>query len=303
MSLNGLKNFDDIKVSTQTVIIYTNLKLQIDKIFDTLPITEYEVVKKKRGRKKKGNDEVVQQVIPYGSIITLKYEDKHRGVLLKQKKQKSKSASKKTECYFRNSLTIVTYIDEKMINYKVSDNGRLQVTGCKNNEQAIKIFENFYEKLKEYAPNYFSFEGDLECIYRVVMTNIDFSLGFMVNREALDKHINMNTEYTSLLETSFGYQGVNIKVPLDLPEHTLLKRVYTKETTKDIRMPYEEFLDILNEKERKKEVAKKRYNTFLVFNSGIVIMSSMMKDFMKPYYEEFIEMVRDNLSEFKEEVE
>lgn len=299
MSLNI--NFDEIKVSTQTVIIYTNLKLNIGKIFEKLPITEYEVVKKKRGRKRKDSEVAKPQVIPYGSIVTLKYEDKVRGVLLKAKK-KTKSSSKKTECYFRNSLTIVTFIDDKMINYKVSDNGRLQVTGCKNETQAIKIFENFYENLKQYCSEFYSVNGNLECIYRIVMTNIDFDVGFMVNRENVDKHFNNETPYTSLLETSFGYQGVNIKLPLELPEHTLLKR--TLDTTwKDEMISYEDFLNILNEKERKKEVSKKRYNTFLVFNSGIIIMSSMMKTFMKPYFEEFLQIFKDNIEDFKETCE
>jgi hypothetical protein len=304
MSLNKIP-FHDIKVSTKTVIIYTNLKLKIDKIYKNLPITEYEVVKKKRGRKKKGNEEAVPQVIPEGSIVTLKYENEVRGVLLKEKKAKKKFEGKKKECYFRNSLTIVTYLDGKMINYKVSDNGRLQVTGCKTNEQAVTIFHNFVRMLEEYCKDMYSYENELYAVYRVVMTNIDFNIGFFIDREALDNYINDSTEYKSLLETSFGYQGVNIKVPLELPKHSLVKEVYKNKEWTTMKIPYQtddsnDFLSMLTEKERKKEVTKTRYNTFLVFNSGIIIMSSMSDEFMEPYYNMFVDIMEKNVSTFKD---
>ena len=47
------------------------------------------------------------------------------------------------------------------------------------------------------------------------MTNIDFNVGFNINREELDIYINSSTLFNSLLETSFGYTGVNIKILVD----------------------------------------------------------------------------------------
>ena len=67
-------------------------------------------------------------------------------------------------------------------------------------------------------PDIYSFEDgcdNFEAILVPAMRNIDFSLGFYVNREELDSYINEETEYTSLLETSFGYTGVNIKIPMN----------------------------------------------------------------------------------------
>ena len=46
-------NFDDIKVSTKTFIVNTNISLNIDNLFKFLPITDYTLVPKRRGRKKK----------------------------------------------------------------------------------------------------------------------------------------------------------------------------------------------------------------------------------------------------------
>ena len=44
--------FEDIKVSTKTFIAMTNLIIDLKKLFDYLPITDYSVIPKKRGRKK-----------------------------------------------------------------------------------------------------------------------------------------------------------------------------------------------------------------------------------------------------------
>ena len=44
-------NFKDIKVSTRTFIGHTNITIDINSLFQSLPITPYEHVPKKRGRK------------------------------------------------------------------------------------------------------------------------------------------------------------------------------------------------------------------------------------------------------------
>ena len=76
-------DFDDIKVSTKTFIAMTNLKIDLNKLFDFLPITEYIVVPKKRGRKKKNASEDPNVDIKSGSIITMKFENNLKGVDLK----------------------------------------------------------------------------------------------------------------------------------------------------------------------------------------------------------------------------
>ena len=45
--------FNDIKVSTKTFIAMTNLTIDLKKLFDYLPVTNYKVFPKKRGIKKK----------------------------------------------------------------------------------------------------------------------------------------------------------------------------------------------------------------------------------------------------------
>ena len=50
-------DFDDIVVSTKTFIVKTNLIMDLKKLFDYLPVTDYVSIPKKRGRKKKMNFE------------------------------------------------------------------------------------------------------------------------------------------------------------------------------------------------------------------------------------------------------
>ena len=97
VSSSGLKagdlafpNFDDIVASTKTIITMLNVTLDIEKLFEFLPITKYVVVPKKRGRKKKNADPDPNIGIKSGSIITLEYGEKTRGVI-KSKKVKKKS--------------------------------------------------------------------------------------------------------------------------------------------------------------------------------------------------------------------
>lgn len=297
---NLIYDFDVIKVRTRTLKALTNLKIDIHKLFNELPIREYYIAPKKRGRKKKEEKKEEPNEVDHGDIITLELEDKLRGVLLKKKKKKNSG-----EEYFRNSLTIVMMVKDKFINFKVSNNGKFQITGCKNDEHAEDTIRCFVNHIKN-IPSIDEFSNinkiDFFAVLVNVMTNIDFDLGFEVNRENLDKWIYNNTEYNSLLETSFGYTGVNIKLPLKVPsDHTVIKiSLDNGEWKKEMINYHTQYLSLLENKERNKEVKKERYSTFLVFHTGNVIMSSMNKEFMKSYFYDFINMIkecRENIEE------
>ena len=128
------------------------------------------------------------------------------------------------------------------------------------------------------------------------MRNIDFSLIFFVDREKLDEYFNTCTDYHSLLETSFGYTGVNIKIPIKKSiQDLMLKQLIYKdgEWNKDCFIPYTDYLSMLPDKDVIKKLKKSRYNTFLVFHSGKTIMSGMEATFMHDEYYEFLNIIRD----------
>ena len=66
----------------------SNVDLDIEQIFNKLPITPYVVVQRRRGRKKKEQDPDPNKDIAIGSIITAKLAGLVKGVDLKQKRKR-----------------------------------------------------------------------------------------------------------------------------------------------------------------------------------------------------------------------
>lgn len=278
--------FDDIVISTETIIAKTNWRVDILALFNHLPVTNYKVIPKKRGRKSKDEKKYEKKdELLDGQIVTLKIGNKLRGVNLKEKKNAKR--------FFRNSLTIVMHLDNKFINFKVSKNGKFQFTGCKHERHSHKCMEYIYDYTKN-TQKIIQVDGpQSEIIFLTVMTNINFNLGFCINRENLDDHVNTSTKYYSLLETSFGYTGVNIKIPLENIENIpITKIIYTGHEWIEQPFNYTKYIETLDEKEKKKEKLKIRYNTFLVFQSGNVILSSPHKECMRNTFHEFLEIIK-----------
>lgn len=294
--------FESIPVSTKTFIVMTNLRIDINKLFHFLPITTYVVVPKRRGRKKKIVTVDPNKDIPTGSIITVDLANAVRGVLLKKKKKKDGKQSD----YFRNSITIIMIIEGKKINFKISQNGKFQMTGCKHDGQAEECVKNIWEYIRD-AKHLYSIpeKQSFQAVFIPAMRNIDFSLGFILDREKLDEYFNTRTDYHSLLETSIGYTGVNIKIPVRKPITDLkIKKIRCRKGVwqRKCSIPYQAYLDTLKPKERQKKVEKERYNTFLVFHSGKVIMSSMCEEFAHDTYYEFLNIIRTNHRLFEEQL-
>jgi TATA-box binding protein (TBP) (component of TFIID and TFIIIB) len=292
------KKFEDIPVSTKTFIVVSNLCLDIKKLSAFLPITEYIVVPKKRGRKKKTVQTDLNKNIPDGSIITIDPGTGVRGVNLKKKKRKD---------WFRNSVTIVMIIDEKKINFKISNNGKFQMTGVKRDSQAELCIKYIWSYIKDTNDIYKLPENEpLKCMFIPAMRNIDFNLGMIIDREKLDEYFNTQTSYCSLLETSIGYTGVNIKIPVSKPISELqIKRISYKDGAwiEPDFVLYGDYLEGLKPRDRLKKLSKDRFNTFLVFHSGKVIMSSMCEEFARDTFYEFVDIIKKNQKVFRENLQ
>ena len=316
--------FEDIAVSTKTFTVMTNLKIEIKELYEKLPITPYVVVIKKRGRKKKCEQINPNENIPAGSIVTLKCEGDIRGVELKIKKTKNKQGKKNK--WFRNSITVVIILD-KPINFKICRNGTFQMTGCKTHEHAELCIKYIWKYIKDY-PELYSFtrksvNSTLETIFIPSMRNIDFSLGFLVDREKLNTYMSPHSEFNytysalhkkhfndrnfhCLLETSFGYTGVNIKIPLteNISTMEVKKIIYDdKNGWQENWTTYQEYLDLLPEKDRESKLADERYNTFLVFQSGKIIHSGLTIRFMRDAYYYFLDIMKEGFEHIEERLE
>lgn len=303
----NIKNFHEIQASTRTIIVMTNISFDIQKLYDHLPIMEYNLPEKKRGRRKKNIVQQPENNLKAGDIITIEYKNNIRGTRLKKKR---KSVHKKNDSYFRNSITIVMVVntekDTKYLNFKITNNGKFQITGCKTEEQAEFCVSKIWELIKD--NEWYVFLDDSECLkatFIPVMRNIDFSLGFNIDREKLSNFIQNNTEYTSLLESDIGYTGVNIKIPFtaSLENYELKVLSLSKNgQSKQSHIKFQEYMKTLSDKEREKKLNKKRFHTFLVFQSGNIIMSSLCTEFAeKPYYD-FMKLIQNNIEQVKEKL-
>lgn len=301
-------DINEIPVSTKTFIVMTNVNLNLLELFRTLNVVEYVPFPKTRGKKKENTKKNLD--LPDGSIITLEIGNLFRGVLLKKKKKKKSETGEELDLQtkpFRNSLTVVMVIDGKKINFKVYRNGKFQLTGCKTDKHAMECIKHMWKYVGKTDIFQYQNKKTFEAIFVPAMRNIDFKLGFMVNRENLDKYINTETNYTSLLETSIGYTGVNIKIPvrssiLDLKIKKLRWSNRHESWRKIVKVPYQEFLDKLTPKERKKKLEKRVLVTFLVFNSGSTIVSAMCKEVMKDVFYEFCRIIQQNRVLFEEKI-
>jgi len=102
--------------------------------------------------------------------------------------------------------------------------------------------------------------------------------------------MNEKTAFHSLLETSCGYTGVNVKFPLHVEWWYLKVPVVTCYYLNQFKWTTsEERLIDLNPNICDK--AKKKYNTFLVFHSGNIIMSGMCHETMKQDFYTFVTLL------------
>ena len=296
--------FEDIKVSTKTYTASTNLNINLNKLFKRIK-KKYEDDREYICSKIPGLDKInkIKKIkdefkIPYGSILKCKWMDEEICVF-------DQPFAKTNKKWFRNSMTIVLFLDKK-INFKICKNGTFQLTGCKkftHPENCIKFIWNIIKFNKKIYN--FHRGSHLEVYVIPAMRNIDFSLGFFVDREKLAEYINSLDEYNCMLETSFGYTGVNIKVPYvkKITELTVKKIISSSLIQDDwnvIKVNYNEYLNILPDKDIEKKKNIVRYNTFLVFHSGRSILSGLNSFFMRDAYYYFIDIIKKCKNEIEE---
>jgi len=276
--------FEDIKVSTRTFIAMTNLKINLETLFTFLPVLP------PTGKTAKNID--FSELTP-GDIISLQYKNKLRGEKLKPKKKK------KDARWFRNSFTVEIALEDKAINFKVYSNGVFQITGCKTDDHAESCVKHIW-RLIEKSEGVYSYKRNseaLEILFVPAMRNVDFSVGFVIDREKFTEYINSKTPHHALLETSYGYTGVNLKMALEKPitemEITKLTMAPGGEWERS-ETKYEEYLSHLTPSEQNKKRNKERWITFLVFHSGRTILSSVTSEYSRKAYYEFVKIINES---------
>jgi len=351
--------FDELKISTRTVIASTGLDFDIEKIFHSLPLHHETRQFEMPTRQKEGEDRTMmwryrrvaiyfknewkcspgwstdrlsssssrsrrQRVLAKEELSTMSEEATTTTTVDPPPKKKTKS--------FRNALNVIYEIQRvtaepvvtevaesvampvghnrqsgkefKHVNFKISKNGKFQLTGCRDLEFAYlcvldclhTIFYSIASSILQPHRDMIQQHG-LSISFQTVMTNLDFHVGYTVNRQLLDMKINQATEYYSLLETSFGYTGVNIKFPLSndwwFCQCPLIHWIpHPTDPFASLTFSAEPLVNVLTPETLERYQKKGRYNTFLVFHSGKVIMSGMFAETMRDHYRQFRDMMR-----------
>ena len=174
------------------------------------------------------------------------------------------------------------------------------MTGCKINNAifCVKMIWNILSKSDNNMYNYTTPEHKFFAYIVPSMRNIDFDLGFKVDRSKLSRYMNeIDKELFCLLETSFGYAGVNIKIPLNKnKDEMIINKLEIDDENNYVCMDalYSEYKVAFGVKN------KRSFNTFLVFHSGKVIFSGLTKEMMKDTYYDFINIINDGRNKIQE---
>tara|TARA_Y100000817_G_C16847834_1_gene540785 strand:- start:488 stop:1246 length:759 start_codon:yes stop_codon:yes gene_type:complete len=170
---------NDLRISTITSILKISQYIQPERIYNEIPISNF---------------------IPY---IEYGCDNIPRGFSKKSLKKKRKKKKRKI---FYNQLTMHIFYNNKIMNLKLFNNGRIQITGLKNENQG----EELVKKLITYLQDFDILEENTQLIEsKIVLINSDFDIGMEINRDVLHQEI-VNANFYSSYEPCI-YPGVNIK--------------------------------------------------------------------------------------------
>jgi hypothetical protein len=232
-------------VSTQTFVIKSSLaSINLETIYNSITLTDH--------------------------IIGAKYKASTIGVVnVSKRKQGPRS--------FLNCLTL-TLLDDKRLNAKIFRNGSIQLTGCREDRHADFCADIIYSLVSENTGAFEFKTGETEIIYypMSVMENINFSLGFRLDREKLGSIIANSSEYF-IPPLTTGYMGVKIKIPIEDPGSTIkIPRVVWKTGERTIMKYNEYFAD------DKKKLSKKFLTSVNIFQNGKVLISGVNLSIITP---------------------
>ena len=207
----------------------------------------------------------------------------------------------KTPTYFLNQITIVLSVGDVMLNVMMfTDN--FKIAGCKKKDNAIQATKILWEKLSQ-IPGAFSpknkEEDSTRFLFSLVMRNVDFRLGFPIDRQKLNQLMN-SEKYSDRVCMSqcepTGNTNVNIKMYSKKPES------FTYDCLVIPRSGGSPRFDRLKKNPYKKK-KKSKHVTLIVFSSSEVILSGRYEKIMKEVYEFFVQEAFLNRELIEEKIE
>ena len=242
---------EDISVSTHTYIAYTNL--------EGLNL-----------------ESIFNEVKICGPLIHVSYKKMEKGF---KKKKKPKNTSK-------NFLNCISFTFNKKVNLKVFRNGVVQLTGCKSLEHCKFGIIIFWDIIKN-----ISCIDSLELFLVSVMRNVNFNLGFFVDREKLGKYILGRPSKYKISPVIGGFIGMRFVIELesidDMPVYKF--KMNDKGLIEEEPIPYEKF----NNKKTKKNI------NIAIFQTGRVLISGIHEKYQNPIIEWFLKLIEEVKDDIK----
>lgn len=278
------KKFDDLSTSTKTIMVHTNINFDFKILFNELNITNIEVPL----TKKKKLPDMKKIKAPHNTIISLRHGNNFRGI--------KTNAKTNSQNYFLNQLSCILSLGDKLLHIMIFKD-KLKIAGSKEDDHSIKAIELLWGHISKIKDSYKLIDNNKPTfIFDVVMNNVDFKLGFEIDRIKLNNLLNnekyKDMIYMSRFETT-GNTNVNIKMFSNKPE----KHLYTRLILNDTPVIDKVTENIYDSNKKNKN----KYTTFLVFRSSKVIESGRFYNSMKDSYNFFINIINENKNLIKEQ--
>jgi len=333
----GLPEFSQLETSTSTVMVYTNVILDLGAIFTGIEITDVDVPL----TKKQKNVDKKKITAPYGAIISVQSKTRIRGADIRKRSKhwcticrpvkvvgdKEKHVDTVTEflveeegtdiqnimyhcshCqkdyrpeemkkinHFLNQITVVISIGKQPLLNVMLFKDNFKIAGCKDQNDSPEMLLVLWQDYISQIPGAWKLKPGSKrpkFAFEVVMRNVDFKLGFNIERKELNKLMNgpefADKVYMSQYETT-EHTNVNIKMYSTKPENF----TYDCLVVPDESEPYFTKIPTIPFKNPKKKV-KTKYITLIVFSSAEVILSGRYDENMKAAYEFFVHTAISN---------
>lgn len=270
---------ENIQVSTQTFTVKSNIQeISLQEFFENI-IIETDLTKK--------------------GIISAKYQSFKKGYNIeeKTKKSKKKNSEKPTKKNFLNCVTMIVCLDKK-INIKFFKNGVFQLTGCKNIDhvtESITIIRNTLFKVK----NHFKFnhgDDDLVVYIKSAMRNIDFDLGYQINRFSFfDYLVNAYKNNDNIVIPDAVGNKMDTKIKIRLTQEEILSLPVVKFTfpfQQKTTLCFKDCVDIIEpEKNKTCYKSKDKFVSIFIFQNGKVLLSAADATIQHKYFDWFLTLI------------
>ena len=286
-----------------TAIVVTNMNVDISSLFDQIPVVQYSPPKRRRGRRRKTDPPPSETplALAEGSVVSM--------ILRTTTELRTRGAVQEGRTGFKHSLTIQIVIDGQFMCARIPKTGKLHICGAKSVEQVQRLFgylvgymcncETPVYTLKTLpSPNLQAAceAGQIIGMTVIVMRNSNTKLGFSIIRDLLrTKFSQSDSEWiVRPPNPEKDYPGVTIQrhVPYcgEMTVPVIVIDPTTSETIERLDVPYDEYIATQSAKNQAKE-RMGRYVTFLVFADGSIIVTGLNVEFLRQYYNEFMQKI------------